>query len=210
MRIMKRSIPLFLTVCVLAALLAGCKKENQFQTTFPLDAETVTAAMEKTGLPGVISESETTSAAENHMHYVIRSETETFEGSDYPLLVADISSASFDDGRMLATIFDQKVEANQMVWEDWKQQFLFAAALYGGFENEEALYQAFSGKELPKGETTFAWDAQLPEGYCRVSYSYRSNTTYDEAGFAVKNQSAILQVKIYESQELYQQLQPKQ
>lgn len=207
---MKRSISLLLILCILAALLAGCKKEKQFQTTFPLDEETVTAALEKAGLPGVISESETASASKDHISYAIRSTEETYDGTDNPRLLASISSANLEGGRMLAIIFDQKVEANQMVWEDWKQQLLFAAALYGGFGNEEALYQAFSGKELPEGQTAFTWDVQLPEGYCKVSYSYRSNTTYDEAGFAVENQSAALQVNVYESQELYQKLQSKQ
>lgn len=206
---MKRPISFLLIFCMLATLLAGCKKEKQFQTTFPLDEETVTAALEKTGLPGVISESETASASKDHISYAIRSTEETYDGTDNPRLLASISSANLEGGRMLAAIFDQKVEANQMVWEDWKQQLLFAASLYGGFGDEEALYQAFSGKALPEGQTTFIWDAQLPEGYCMVSYSYRSNTTHDAADFAVKNQSASLYVNIYESQELYQKLQSK-
>ncbi len=123
---------------------------------------------------------------------------------------ADISSANYEGERVLYTIFDQSVDSNQIVREDWKQQIVFATLLYGGFENEEAVYQAFLAEELPDGKPAFMWDAQLPEGYCTVSYSYRSNRTYDENGFSVQNQSAFLRVNIYESYELYQELRTNQ
>ncbi len=207
MRLKRMSYIVFL--CMLC-FLTGCKKEKQFKTTFPLEQDVITATLEQVGLPGVISESETTSKAEGHTHYVLRSPSETYDGTDNKVFLADISSANQEGERVLYTIFDQSVDSNQIAWEDWKQQIVFATLLYGGFENEEAVFQAFLEKELPDGKTSFMWDAQLPEGYCTVSYSYRSNRTYDENGFSVLNQSAFLRVNIYESCELYQKLRTNQ
>lgn len=188
------------SICVLGMLcpLAGCKKDEGFQTAFPLDEETVTRTLREAGLPGVISESETSSRSKDHTHYVIRSETECYENAENKRFIADISSANYHGERALATIFAQEVPSNQMVWEDWKQQILFAARLYGGFENEEDVYQAFLGKELPEGKTSFAWDVQLSQGYCRVSY-HNDNLPSGK-------QFPYIRVNIYESYELYQKL----
>lgn len=205
---MKRLIYLFLAVCVLGILcsLTGCKKDERFQTTFPLEKEVITATLEKAGLPGIISESETTSNTEGHILYVVRSPTETYDDTDNSVFLAGISSAKYEGERMLLTIFDQSVVSDQIEWEDWKRQIVFATLLYGGFENEEDVHQALLEKELPDGQTSFKWDAQLSGGYCMVSYSSRSHTTYNEDGFAIRKQSAFLRVNIYESYELYQKL----
>lgn len=222
---MKRLIYVFLAVCVLGVLfsLTGSKKDERFQTTFPLEEEVVTATLEKTGLPGVISESETESYRKGHIHYVVRSPTETYDGTNNSAFLADISSSNYKGERMLFTLFDQSVDSEQIVWEDWKQQIVFATLLYGGFENEEEVYQAFLEKEIPKdffgkavelpggySRVSYRGDVQLPEGYCRVSYTFRSRRTYDEDDFPIKKQSASLRVDIYESYELYQKLNTNQ
>ena len=67
------------------------------------------------------------------------------------LLIAGITSATIEGERVLITVFDQIDVADQMSWEDWKQQIVFATLLYGGFEDEEQVYQAFADKELPYG-----------------------------------------------------------
>ena len=198
----------FLLVCVLGMLciLTGCQKGERFQTAFPLEEKVVTDTLEKVGLPGVISESETFSQMKDHIHYVVRSETEQDDVTENSVFIAGISSAEYKGKRVLYTTFDQSVASNQIKWEDWKQYIVFTTLLYGGFENEEDVYQAFLEKELPEGETSFRWDAQLPEGYCVVAYRFRSNTIYDEDGFPVKKQYVSLRVIIYESYELYQEL----
>ena len=197
---MKRLMYVFLAVCVLGLLfsLPDRKKDERFQTTFPLEEEVITATLEKVGLPGVISESETDSYRKGHIQYVVRSPTETYDGTDNSAFFAYISSAKDKGERVLYTIFDQSVDSEQIVWEDWKQQIVFATLLYGGFENEEEVYQAFLEKEVPEGKEFFGkavelpggysrmsyrGDVQLPEGYCMVGYTYRSNRTYDEDSF---------------------------
>jgi len=201
----------------------GSKKDERFQTTFPLEEEVVTATLEKTGLPGIISESETNSYRKGHIHYVVRSPPETFDGTNYSAFLADISSANYKGERVLYTVFDQSVDSEQIVWEDWKQQIVFATLLYGGFENEEEVYQAFLEKEVPKdffgkavelpagySRVSYRGDVQLPEGYCRVSYTFSSYRTYNEDSFPIRKQSASLRVDIYESYELCQKLSTNQ
>ncbi len=209
---LKRLKYLFLAVCVFGIIcsLTGCKKDERFQTVFPLEEEVITATLEKTGLPGIISESETSSNRKGHIHYVVRSPTETYDGTSNNVVLADISAANYKGERLLLTIFDQSVVSDQIEWEDWKQQIVFATLLYGGFENEEDVYRAFLEKELPDGQTSSEWDAQLTGGYCVVSYSSRSHTNYNEDGFTIRKQSAFLRVNIYESYELYQKLSANQ
>lgn len=214
---MKRLIYLFLAVSVLGVLfsLTGCKKDERFQTAFPLEEEVITATLEKVGLPGIISQSETDSYREGHMHYVVRSPTETYDGTNNSVFIADISSSHYEGERLLYTTFDQRVDSNQIEWEDWKQQIVFATLLYGGFENEEDVYQAFLEKQLPDGQTPFddhpqLWDAQLSGGYCKVAFTPRSHITYNEDGWPIRKRSAFLRVNIYESYELYEKIKADQ
>ena len=212
---MKRLIFVFLAVGVLGLLcfVSIFKKDVLPQPTFPLDEEVIIGALEKSGLPGILSESETTSLAEGRRMHIVRSPMITYsdtisieEASVDPstrLLIAGISSATIEGERVLITVFDQIDVADQMSWEDWKQQIVFATLLYGGFEDEEQVYQAFADKELPYGENVFqGWDAQLPEGYCTVTYR-----TISESSNPKQKRHALMGVNIYESQELYQRLQ---
>lgn len=205
---MKRMIYLFLAVCVLGTLcsLSGCKKDERFQTNFPLEEEVITATLAKVGLPGIISESETASYREGHINYILRSPTETYDGTNNSVLLASISSANYEGERLLLTMFDQPVVSDQIEWEDWKQQIVFATLLYGGFDNEEDVYREFCGKELPDGQTSFNWDAQLSGGYCKVDYTTSSNTIYNEDGWPIQKRTASMRVNIYESSELFQKL----
>lgn len=213
---MNRSVVSYYAVSVLAALclLTGCQKGERFQTTFPLEEEAIASALEKAGLPGKISESETDSYSDRHTIYVVRSETETYADPNNGVMVASASSSATDYGRMLSTVFD-RLNTEQFSWEDWKRQIIFATLLYGGFEEEDAVYKVFCEKELPDTppylwDDPFVWDARLPEGYCRISYHPRSHKEHDEEGFEIRKQSGFLHVNIYETYELYQKLRANQ
>lgn len=212
---MKRLIFVFLAVGVLCMLyfVSIFKKDVLPQPTFPLDEEVIIGALEKSGLPGILSESETSSLAEGQRVHVVRSPMITYsdtisteEASVNPstrLLIAAITSATIEGERVLITTFDQIDVSDQMSWEDWKQQIVFATLLYGGFEDEEQVYQAFANKELPYGENAFRrWDVQFPEGYCTVRYR-----TSNETSNPKQKRHAWMDVNIYESQALYQRLQ---
>ncbi len=210
---LKRLIFVFLAVGVLMLCFVSIYKKDVLpQPTFPLDEEVIAVALEKSGLPGILSESETTSSVEGQRMHVVRSPTitysdiisteEAYANPSTRLLIAGISSATTEGERVLITVFDQIDVSEQMAWEDWKQQIVFATLLYGGFEDEEQIYQAFAGKELPYGENSFRWDAQLPGGYCTVTYR-----TSNETSNPTQKQHALMGVNIYESQALYQRIQ---
>ena len=189
------------------------KKDVLPQPAFPLDDEVIIVALEQSGLPGILSESETTSWADGQRMHIVRSPTitysdtvsteEAYANPSTRLLTAGISSATVEGERVLITVFDQIDVSDQMSWEDWKQQIVFATLLYGGFEDEEQVYQAFAGKELPYGENAFQrWDVQLPGGYCTVTYR-----TSGETSHPTQKRHAWMDVNIYESQALCQRLQ---
>lgn len=188
------------------------------QLAFPLDAAEITHALQKTGLPGEISESETSSKMEGQVLYVVRSLTETYldtaspeEAPDDPcsrVITAAVTSAVSEGERVIFTVFYQKSVSDPFSWEDWKRQIVFATLLYGGFEDEEELFRAFIGKALPEGLNSYELDAQLPGGYCTVRYeSPRQDQNH---GAEQRHQFASMSVSIFESRALYQRLRGEQ
>lgn len=199
---MKRSIFVFLVVCLLCSL-AGCQKSTMPQPDFPLEEDVITDALEQTGLPGVISESETFSSIEGHIAYVLRDPMETYGDTDNTMLIAGISSAITEGERFLSMIFLSAPDEPATLpfeWEDWKRQIVFTTLLFGGFNDEEEVYRAFFDKKIPEGEDRFEWDAQLPNGYCRVSYNFNT----------IREQPYTVRITIYESKSLYKKLHQKQ
>lgn len=199
---MKRSICTFLAVVLLCSLL-GCQKNGLPQPDFPLEEDVITNALEQTGLPGVISESETFSSIEGHISYTLRDPTETYGDTENKVVTAGISSAITEGERFLSMIFLSDPDEPTTLpfeWEDWKQQIIFTTLLFGSFEDEEDVYRAFSNKETPEGEERFEWDAQLRGGYCRVSYNFNT----------ILEQPYTVRVTIYESKSLYEKLHQKQ
>lgn len=198
MRNMKKAIALIMCICILAALclMSGCTKEESPQASCPVDEETILSALKKTGLQGKISESETESYKDGHILYVVRSETETYDDPDNGVLVAGVSCAETEDGRMVSGTFD-RLNTEQFSWEDWKQQIAFAALVYGGFDNEDAIYKAFCEKELPDS-SPFVWEEELLGVRCSITYQPRSQKKYDDNQYEVHKYAAILTVNIYE------------
>ena len=209
---MKRSIFVFLAVCLLCSL-AGCQKSTMPQPDFPLEENVITDALEQTGLPGVISESETFSSIEGHIVYVLRDPAKTYADTENKVLIAGISSAITEGERFLFVTFlsaPDEPATLPFVWKDWKQQIVFATLLFGGFADEEEVYRAFSNKETPESKESFEWEAQLPGGYCTVRYRLNaSEITHSFPEPIVNRASYMVNVTIYESKSLYQKLQEK-
>lgn len=195
----------FLSVLAIFCILTGCQKSREFQTVFPLDAATVNETLTKAGLPGSVREDETYSQQEGHVSYTIRRAPEHPDEPEDGVFVASVSSVQLTDGRLLYTTFVQHMDSDQFQWADWKQQIVFAAMLYGGFADEEAVYQALSEQGDP-ADGEYRWEAELPEGCCRVSYGAKDNKTYDEDGFEVHTYTATLRVDVFETRALYESL----
>ena len=195
----------FLSALATFCILTGCQKSREFQTVFPLDAATVNETLTKAGLPGSVREDETYSQQEGHVSYTIRRAPEHPDEPEDGVFVASVSSVQLTDRRLLYTTFVQHRDSDQFQWADWKQQIAFAAMLYGGFADEEAVYQALSEQGEPS-DGEYRWEAELPEGYCRVSYGTKENKTYDEDGFEVHTYTATLRVDVFETRALYESL----
>lgn len=213
---MKRLICLLITLGVFFSF-AGCQKTGMLRPDFPLEEEVVTAALEETGLPGLISEDETQSYTEGHIMYTLRNEDQR--------LVMDISSSCRNGSRFLkiSYILPPVPEGPAFAWVDWKQQFVFAALLFGGFADKEEIYRAFAeqnveGGKMPPKEGVYAefiaeryeWDACLPAGYCRVYYElFNSSIENGPPNTIVVAQSPRMYVDIYESESHYQEMQQR-
>lgn len=176
---------------------AGCKKSGLPQPDFPLQRQIIASALEQTGLPWAIADSETTSSAENHLAYTLRD-------PENKKLTGAISSAITEGERFLqvsSISYPALVngETPAFAWESWKQQLIFAALLYGGFEDEEEVYRAFSGMTMPEGDGQFLY-ATLSGTFCRVSHisSKIGDSTHE-----------TLTVFFYESESLYKKTHQK-
>lgn len=210
---MKRVICTFLAFGVLFSL-AGCQKNALPRPDFPLEEDTILAALEQAGLPGVISESETRSYVEGQMAYTLRDPAKTYGDTENKVMVAGISSAITEGERFLSMIFSSapgEPAAFPFAWEDWEKQIVFTTLLFGGFADEEAVYRAFSGKKTPEDEESFEWKAQLPGGYCTVSYRVndylKATEVHNSSSEPIENiASYIVRVTIYESKALYQRM----
>lgn len=195
----------FLSALAIFCILTGCQKSREFQTVFPLDAATVNETLTKAGLPGSVREDEAYSQQEGHVSYTIRRAPEHPDEPEDGVFVASVSSVQLTDGRLLYTTFVQHRDSDQFQWADWKQQIVFAAMLYGGFADEEAVYRALSEQGDP-ADGEYRWEAELPEGCCRVSYGVKDNKTYDADSFEVHTYTATLRVDVFETRALYESL----
>lgn len=195
----------FLSALAIFCILTGCQKSREFQTVFPLDAATVNETLTKAGLPGSVREDETYSQQEGHVSYTIRRAPESPDEPEDGVFVASVSSVQLTDGRLLYTAFVQHMDSDQFQWSDWRQQLAFAAMLYGGFADEEAVYQALT-EQGASSDGENQWEIDLPEGYCCVSYGAKDNKTYDEDGFEIHTYTATLRVNMFETRALYESM----
>ncbi len=200
-----------LLIAIIAAVLALCaiwyaagmRGRNAPRTQAPWDEAAVAAALEKAGMPGMVSESRTYTDPVEYTHFEIRSTEEDYEGTADPVFLGAVSSARDEDGQILITVFNQDVASDRISWEDWEPQVRFAASLYGGFENPDDLYWALSREEIPD-QGPYVWDLRLPQGYCTAAFVPRSYRTLNGEGMEVRAHSAFLRVSLYASYGLFE------
>lgn len=190
---------------LLLCALADCQCTDVSPTVLP-DKSAITAALEGAGLPGVISEEETMTGAAGSITYVVRDPAKTYSGTDNPVLVASVTGGTYQGERVLSFSFDQSVASEQINWSDWRRQLTFVALVSGGPEDENEIFRAFLGKEVPLGQERCRWEAPLTDGYCVIKWSHRSQKRYDADGFELREHHASLWVNVYASQAQYEAL----
>lgn len=213
---MRRLIGICLVLGILCTVTA-CQKAGIPRPVFPLTEEAVAAALEQTGMPGAISESETQSYGEGHTVYTLRTQPEGKQPSGF------VSSSLAKGNRSLQLFFNTSPvpEAPPFAWEDWKQQLEFAALLYGGFADAQEIYRVFSEKSASEGAVSIpqdemakyqaerlAWDASFHAGYCRIRYDL-SNSKVEKSslGTRILEQTPRMTINIYESKAQYEKMQ---
>ena len=195
-------------LCLGIAFISGCQKAERLpQPELPLLEETITDALETTGLEWRI---------ERRDEYMIETAEETIPRTIYSLYMPDNSAdytTVFIDS-LDSTDFGRKIEVSRYInseqlakiretrdvcWEDCREILELAAQLYGGFESAEEIYQACAATEFPEGERVL-WEGALSGGYCRVEARSVSQSTRHKA-------SVNLLVQIYESADAFYRMQ---
>lgn len=135
-------------VIIIAGILCSCRKQNLPVPVYPLDASTIEEALHKTNLLWTIAKEE--SWVENHTVY-------TMHDTD-GRMTAVISSAEKNEKRLLIMVFmpsqyDLYHVTISVPDEDWEKVIKFGTILYGGFENENSVYNNFVNNYDSKSST---------------------------------------------------------
>jgi len=195
-------------------LLAGCHKSALQKPAFPLQEADIITALEQTTLSCTLSEDKTI-LSEEQTSYVLDSENQKFPA-------AIIISSNYDGKRILSLTFISPPTSTGYAfsWEDWEQQFAFAASLYGGFSDRDEIYQGFFAQDVSDGKLEisendlenlvaeqYEWDKEFPAGYCRIHYKLVNSSieTYPiETEISnIVEQTPHMTISIYESLDCY-------
>lgn len=184
------------------SLTTSCQKREVLpQPNFPLSEEDITAAVEAQELNWILDQdhpNEATSAST--VYGLIRPEVTTDFST---VFVTSVQSDKI--GRYLSTIL--MISRKQLQWpldephswDEWKELFQLSAQLYGGFEDDEAIYRACMSKELPM-EETLLWDGALIGGYCRVR---TSTPIQDWSPYIGGGLTFYIYVDVFETEDAY-------
>lgn len=175
----KKIIPIMLFA--VALMLTGCKADHSTsipEPSFPLEESTVIEALDKLSFDWVISENETLIISEENREAVLYQlrdpEKKLNEESENTILYAGIFSGIDDGKRRLCVTFTSVtlgLDGKPFAWEDWKDQIILSAILYGGFKDTEEVYAALFRTDAPAGDEAFQCSVKFQNSYCVVKRS---------------------------------------
>lgn len=199
---------LFLVVILCGVLLlCGCgeKAETESgtktaQPTFPLSPEVVEAALPgweisqtlEHDVDGVVTYMLRPEGAENNLNGIVVNSYDLPE-TGRTLLIRKLES---DPGWPERTAEQAKAPE----WADYKYLFTLAEKLYGGFPENDVLFDAVSGTEMPRDELTL-WQGEVPGG----AYLMVTSSNPMTAGRLTSNAVNIVSLRLFASESLYQQ-----
>lgn len=189
-------------VLALVLLLSACQKQEVLpRPEFPLSEEAVTAAVTAQGLDWTVNWNEPERQTDIKTVYGL---LQPESGQEFNTVF--ITSAQTEElGRYLSTTL--VIPRTQLQWpledphnwEEWKDLLILSARLYGGFEDEEEIFQACAKEELPLDMTNL-WEGSLTGGYCRVK---TSEPIQDWSPFVGGGLTYNLHIDLFESEDAY-------
>lgn len=180
-----------LAAMITGAVLCGCaaKEETLPVPAFPLEQESVTAALADAGLSWSIGEEQ--SWAENQKVYDLNDE----EGRKIAILI----TIGEDSSRAMSLTFLSEMEDSSLIaslpQEDIEKAFILSAVVYGGFESREEVYEAYeahyseeavvkeqdsAGMAVPLYEEITDWQGEVNGISCYVSMGRREADSEQE------------------------------
>lgn len=161
-------------------LFCGCKKEILSSPLYPLDTDTVLAALEEAELPWTIAQEELWPDGRN-VHTL---------HDENGKLVAFISSRTLGERRELDASFmpyyDNTTITQSLPEDKWESVIVFVTLLYGGFDNKHEVYSRFTddydtenttkgsrlkfqgGKQIVDDGEVSVWQSEVNGIYCLV------------------------------------------
>lgn len=151
---MKKLLASVFILTILVSLLCGCKKETLSVPSYPLDADTVEAAVKEVGLDNWIltdEDSQSTDVGEYTQYSFRDSENR---------LICSVSNIINEYGRRLNFTFappssEEHTLQIAIPQEDHEKVIRLAVILFGDFESEDQLYKNYK-KTQDKNTTTIS------------------------------------------------------
>ncbi|MDD3251647.1 MAG: hypothetical protein PHV18_03705 [Lachnospiraceae bacterium] len=160
-------ILLFVTV----SLCTGCRKQALPAPSYPLDAGTIEAALERLDLPWTITNR--VDWGEGRVYYDLCNEDQ--KGIAQISSVADGTSRVLQINFFSSTAIDAPLPA-----DDWEKAIRLAAVLYGGFSDDKQIYETFQSTyeeasltepipgAIPKDQERIRWNQEIGKTHCFI------------------------------------------
>lgn len=212
---MKRALSLILSLTIVLAL-CGCGKAPR-PVSFPLEDDSIAAAVTELGLPWELSADECQSYSEDQRTCVLRDTTETYAEGGGKLLRAAISSGSSGGGNYMFANFEgtPQTEEPELDWVYWEAQLRLTETLWGMDEGQLTsvlLEKTAPDRVVSQNVSTqgtidhLVWELTLESGE-RVDVNWHCYptvfTSSAQTGREVDNWGQRLSIKVFTSEKVY-------
>lgn len=135
---MKKILICILVLILGLAILYKCKKQTLPVPQYPLDSDTIVAALQEWGLSYTIEEDDWVRKERQGQSLYNLYSAENGE------FVAGISSSQKDGERLLFISFPPFYFTNPISVKEYENAIAFATLLYGGFQDQQQVYKKFT------------------------------------------------------------------
>lgn len=131
---MKKILILLLTLSMGAAILCACKKQTMPVPEYPLDADSIDAALQEWGIVCTMQEDDSTRQGVSLYN---------MQSAENGHFIFGVLSAQKDGERLLSIAFPLSYLYNSIPAEECENAIAFATLLFGGFESTHQVYENF-------------------------------------------------------------------
>ena len=144
--------------------LFGCQKECLPSPDYPLTTEAISSVLAECNMNHTIVENEPISGTSGQGQSFA-----LYENPDDTIAYAGISNATINEEKTLGCTFINLNMNSDITEDECKQAIIFATRLFGGFKNENQVYNKFRKNFNPENGLT--WESEINDIYCKIKFN---------------------------------------